>query len=190
VTGVADRVPITLLAIYEVRDRHLVNYWQSPIRHSEHGLAPAMDSDLDVAAIMERSIDALNRQDAVGAAAVYADTVLEHSLTADTAASVLSHARMVAKLENMLHTGAGVHVSVLGQVLVGPYVATEEHITGLRGGKELDRLVVSEVRDNHIVADWGYMLADIGEDPDGATPDAPSAPEPRGSHEILHASPT
>ena len=189
VTGVADFAPVTILAIYEIRHGRLINYWQSPIHPREMGSAPAPDADPDVAAVTERSIDALNRRDLVGAAAAYGDTVLERTLTADTAANVLSHARMVARLEQMMRSGTGVHVSVTDQVLVGSYVATEEHITGLPGGKALDRLVVSEVQGNHIVADWDGMLADVSDEADGAPGGAPMAPDARGSHEILHAEP-
>ena len=189
VTGVGDFGPVTMLAIYEIRRGRLVNYWQSPVHPRAMGSPPTADSEPDVAAITDRSIDALNRRDLVGAAAAYGDTVLERTLTADTAANVVSHARMVGRLEQMMRSGAGVHVSVRDQVLVGPYVATEEHISGLAGGKSLDRLVVSEVKGNHIVADWDGMLADLSDEPDGAPADAPIAPDARGSHEILHAEP-
>jgi hypothetical protein len=184
-TGIANGRPTAALAVYEVRNEHLVNYWQTLVEgHARSVPYPAPEPG--AASTMARSIAALNQHDAAAAAAAYGDTVVEHSFSSDTAVTVLTRDGMRAKFESMFQRGGHVHVTVENQLVVGSYVASEEHITGLPDGGPVDRLVVVHVADNHIVADWHGQEDDACGSVAGGTG---TIIESQDDREILHAAP-
>lgn len=153
-SGIATLPTIIILSIYEVRDGHILNYWQSPLAPPKPGVAPIADPDPSAAAVVAQSLAAFNKGDAAGMLATFGDTVTQYQLTSDTTAHVVTRDQLRGEVTAMMQATAHPHAVVRDQVLVGPYVANHEIVTGLPGGKSTDRLVVSLVRDGHIVARW------------------------------------
>lgn len=185
VTGIATIWPATLLSVYEVHDGHVTNHWQTVVERDDWRTA-GIGPDPAAASTIAQSIAALNEHDAARAAAAYGDSVAERTLSSDTAAHAVTRDGIRAQFERMLQHGGRLHVSVKNQVVVGSYVASAEHITGLSDGGPVDQLVVAQVTGNHIVADWNGQR----EDPAGSNGDETRAIRLRQDDpEILHAFP-
>jgi hypothetical protein len=153
-SGIANAPPIVILSIYQVHDGRIVNFWQSQPHLPKPGTAPAPEPDPAAAVIEGQWVDAFNKHDVAATVAAYADVIRRYSLTRDTAAVPTTREQIREKLDAMSQGGAHPHITTKGLLFVDSYVVRQEHVTGLPSGQAIDRLVVSLVKNDHIVATW------------------------------------
>jgi hypothetical protein len=149
--GTADGKPFELLDVSEVRGGKVV----AELESDNIAQVPASVSR-DAAATVARVDSAFARQDPDAAVALFVDPA-PYYVWGDTAIRRLSRAKLRDGYRAVLTANPGMHYAIVDRVVSGPYVVAHETLSGLNAhGQQsvLDALVISEVRDGHIVARW------------------------------------
>jgi hypothetical protein len=148
VTGAANGKPYVILAVHEVRHGRIV----AELETGNLATAPAAAAH-QADSIARRSDAAFARGDPTAAAALLADPIWFHVWGEDSLVH-MTRAKAISGFHNVLATNPHMRYGVVEYLVVGPFVADHERLTGMADGKPRDAWEVREIRGGRVVAGW------------------------------------
>lgn len=133
-------------------------------------LAAQGTASADAKTVVERQVDALDRHDVEAAVGTYADALRYGPLSDTAAPTPSSKAQLRQFLSGWWAKNPHSRVTLVETIVVGPFVAAHERLSGAADGKQYEVLDIVEVQGGHIVAEW--ESADVAALPPSVARDA------------------